>query len=89
MNNLIPRTLKSKIELEFFQILINGTSAQNYLLLVETVTELVLSIALLNKLKRLSLAVSPLVFPQFFIDKVSSRVYQKNIIPHIPLSGID
>jgi hypothetical protein len=89
VNNLIPRTLKSKIELEFFQILINGTSAQNYLLLVETVTELVLSIALLNKLKRVSLAVSPLVFPQFFIDRVSSRVYQKNIIPHIPLSGID
>src|SRR3972149_774693 len=80
---------KSKIELEFFQILINGTSAQNYLLLVETVTELILSIALLNKLKRVSLAVSPLVFPQFFIDRVTSRVYQKNIIPHIPLSGID
>src|SRR3989304_4546102 len=43
----------------------------------------------LNKLKRVSLAVSPLVFPQFFIDRVSRRVYQKNIIPHIPLSGID
>src|SRR3990172_890257 len=71
------------------KILINGTSAQNYLLLVETVTELILSIALLNKLKRVSLAVSPLVFPQFFIDRVTSRVYQKNIIPHIPLSGID
>lgn len=89
VNNLIPRTLKSKIELEFFQILIKGTSAQNYLLLVETVTELILSVTLLNKLKRVSLAVSPLVFPQSFIDKICSRVYQKNIIPHIPLSGID
>src|SRR3970282_584644 len=60
VNNLIPRMLKSKIELDFFQILINGTSAQHYLLLVETVTELILSIALLNKLKRVFLAVSPL-----------------------------
>jgi len=89
VNNLIPRMLKSKIELEFFRILINGTSAQNYLLLVETITEINLSIARLNKLKRISLAVSPLIFPQFFIDKITKRVYQKNLIPLIPLSGID
>src|SRR3989304_9532352 len=89
VNNLIPHMLKSKIELEFFQILINGTSAQNYLLLVEIITELILSIALLNKLKRVSLAVSPLVFPQFFIDRLSSRVYQENITPHTPLTSSD
>ena len=89
LNNLIPRTLKSKVGIEFFQISINGTSAQNYMLLVEVVTEIVLSTAILNHIKRVSLAVSPLIFPQSFIDNISNKVYQKNIIPHIPLSGLD
>jgi hypothetical protein len=89
VNNLIPRTLKSKIEIEFFQISINGKSAKNYMLLVEAVTEIVLSAAILNHIKRVSLAVSPLIFSQSFIDKISRKVYQKNIIPHIPLLGLD
>jgi hypothetical protein len=88
LNNLIPRTLKSKIEIEFFQISIQGTGAKNYMLMVEVVTEIILSTAILNHIKRVSLAVSPLIFPQSFIDKISSRVYQKNIIPHTPLLGL-
>lgn len=88
LNNLIPRTLKSKIEIEFFQIPIHGTGAKNYMLMVEAVTEIILSTAILNHIKRVSLAISPLIFPQAFIDKISSRVYQKNIIPHTPLLGL-
>jgi len=88
LNNLIPRTLKSKISIEFFQISIQGTGAKNYMLMVEAVTEIILSTASLNHIKRVSLAVSPLIFPQSFIDKISSRVYQKNIIPHTPLLGL-
>lgn len=89
LNNLIPRTLKSKIGIEFFQISIQGTGVKNYMLMVEAVTEIVLSTAILNHIKRVSLAVSPLIFPQSFIDKISSKVSQKNIIPHIPLLGLD
>lgn len=88
LNNLIPRTLKSKIEIEFFQISIQGTGAKNYMLMVEAVTEIILSTAILNHIKRVSLAISPLIFPQAFIDKISNRVYQKNIIPHTPLLGL-
>lgn len=88
LNNLIPRTLKSKIGIEFFQISIQGTGARNYMLMVEAVTEIILSTAILNHIKRVSLAISPLIFPQAFIDKISSRVYQKNIIPHTPLLGL-
>lgn len=89
VNKIIPRTLKQKIELEFFKILINGVTPQNYLLVVETVTELMLLVTLANKLKRISLAVTPLVFPQFFIDKITAKAHKKNILPQIPLSGID
>jgi adenylyl- and sulfurtransferase ThiI len=89
LNNLIPRTLKSKIGIEFFQISIQGTGVKNYMLMVEAVTEIILATAILNHIKRVSLAVSPLIFPQSFIDKISRRVYQKNIILHTPLLGLD
>lgn len=89
LNNVIPRMLKSKIELEFYQIDISNVSAQNYLSLVETITEVLISIASSNKLKRLSLSLTPSIFPQSFIDKITKRVSQKNIIPHMSLSGFD
>ena len=81
--------LKSKIELEFFHVEISDASAQNYLTLVETITEIMLSISSLNKFKRLSLSLSPNIFPQSFIDRISKIVYQNNIIPHMSLSGFD
>lgn len=89
LNNLIPHMLKSKIELEFFHVEISDVGVQNYLILVETITEVLLSISASNKLKRLSLSLSPSIFPQSFIDKITNKVYQNNILPHMSLSGFD
>jgi len=89
VNRIIQRTLKSKIELKFFKIATSGSGARNYLLLVETVVEILLDIVSKEKFNRISLPVSPLIFPQSFIDKITNRISQKNMIPHIPLSGID
>jgi len=89
INRIIQRTLKSKIELEFFKVTNNGSSARSYLLLVETIVEILLDVAGKGKFNRISLPVSPLIFPQSFIDKITNRISQKNIISHISLSGID
>lgn len=89
LNILIPRILKSKIEFEFFHVKINDNNAQNYLTLIETVIEIMLSVAPLNQIKRLSLPLSPNIFPQSFIDRITKKVYQNNVIPHISLSGFD
>jgi hypothetical protein len=89
LNNLIPRMLKSKIELEFYQIEIKDTSAQDYLVLIETITEVMLATATLDKIKRLSLSLSPSIFPQSFIDRITKKVYQNNLIPYLSLSGFD
>ncbi len=89
VNRIIQHTLKSKIELRFFKIENKGVASRNYLLLVETIIEILLDQANSDKIKRISLPVSPLIFPQSFIDKNINKISQKNIIPHIPLSGID
>ena len=89
LNSLIPRMLKPKIELEFFHVEVNDLSSQNYLTLVETATEVMLSIATSNKFNRLSLSLSPSIFPQQFIDRITKIVYKNNIIPLMSLSGFD
>ncbi len=89
VNRIIQRTLESKIELKFFKIANTGSGAQSYLALIETVVEILLDVASREKINRISLPVSPLIFPQSFIDKISDRISKNKIIPHIPLSGID
>ena len=88
LNKIIPRTLHSKIDLDFYQISISS-GTKNFLLLVQTITEILITIAKLNKMKKISLAISPLIFPSPFVDAIIKRVFEKNIIPHIPLAGLD
>ena len=89
LNSLLPRILKSKIELEFFNVEISNGNARNYLSLIETVTEIMLSISDSSKFKRISLSLTPSIFPQSFIDRITKRVYESDFIPHISLSGFD
>ena len=89
LNKLFPRMLKSKIDIEFFNVKISNTSAENYLKSVETTTEIMLSIAKSEKFKRLSLALTPAILPQSFIDKITKRVYENKILPYMSLSGFD
>ena len=88
LNKIIPRTLQAKINLDFYHISIN-TSTRNFLLLVQTITEILIKNAKLNKIKKISLAVSSLIFPSAFIDANIKRVFEKNLFPHIPLAGLD
>ena len=89
LNKIIPRTIQSSLDLEFFKITIKGKSSQSFLKMIETITEILLSVAKLNKVNRISLAISPLIFPQWFIDNNFKRILQKKLFPLFPLSGLD
>ena len=88
-NNIIHRMLKSKIDLEFYKIKKNISNVLDYLSFLQIAVDLQLHIAKLNKIDRISLPLSPLIFNQSYIDKVEKKIFQNNLIPHIPLSGID
>lgn len=89
VNRIIQRTLQSKIELKFFKIANISSSSQSYLALIEAVVEILLDVSSKEKINRVSLPVSPLIFPQSFIDKINNRISKNKIISHIPLAGID
>ena len=86
LNRILPKTIQSKIELEFFYVDIKN-SAKNVMLIV--VAEILCFVAKSNKIRKISLSLSPLIFPSYFVNSIIKRVFKKNFIPWLPLAGLD
>jgi adenylyl- and sulfurtransferase ThiI len=96
VNQIIRRTVEPKIRLEFYRITIPRISMKEYntkklqpLMLTEVTAKILVRIATINNIKRISLALSPLIHPVDFVESLTKQVYSKNLIPYSPLSGLD
>jgi len=87
VNQIIRRMVKPKISLEFYRIHINKKLP--LLMLTEITAKILVQIAITNNTKRISLALSPLIYPVDFVESLIKQVYGKNLIPYFPLSGLD
>jgi hypothetical protein len=58
-------------------------------MLTEVTAKILVRIAAINNTKRISLAISPLIYPVDFVEGLIKQVYNKNLIPYLPLSGLD
>ena len=87
VNQIIHRTVKPKINLEFYKIPINKKLAS--LLLAEITTKVLVRIATISSTKRISLGLSPLIHPVDFVESLIKQAYNKNLVPYFPLSGLD
>ena len=85
INQIIPRLIQDKIELEFFNLKIKPNGIKNYLIYVNSILEIMLQYS--NK--HVSLALSPSMFSIEFIDNSLKRVFEKKQIPIVPLAGVD
>jgi len=85
INQIIPRLVQEKIELDFFWLKIKSNGIKNYLIYVNSVLELMLT----QSNNRVSLALSPLIFSSNFIDYSLNRIFEKKKIPIMPLAGVD
>jgi adenylyl- and sulfurtransferase ThiI len=59
------------------------------LLLTEITAKMLVRIATTNNIKRISLSLSSLIFPVDFVESLIKQVYNKDLIPYFPLSGLD
>ena len=87
INQIIRRTIKPKVSLEFYRIHINKKLPP--LMLTEITAKILIQIAITNNAKRISLALSPLIYPVDFVESLIKQVHSKNLIPYFPLSGLD
>jgi hypothetical protein len=87
VNQIIRRTVKPKINLDFYKIPNNKKLA--LLLLTEITSKVLIRIAVTSSIKRISLCTSPLIHPIDFSESLSKQISNKNLIPYFPLSGLD
>ena len=85
INQIIPRLVQERIEIEFYNLKINPNGNKNYLIYVNSIIEILLSYS--NN--KISLSLSPLIFPANIIDNALNRIFSKKKIPIIPLAGVD
>jgi len=86
-NKILHSKIKPKINLEFYKIHVN--KKLTLLLLTEITAKMLVQIATTNSTKRISLGLSPLIFPVDFVESLIKQVYNKDLIPYFPLSGLD
>ena len=89
INQIIPRLVKEKVTLDFFEIKMNPTGAKNYLTFINSIIEVLLHEAKSKKLSYVSLALYPLDFSQSYIEYSVNRVFLNNKMPILPLNGVD
>ena len=87
INQIIHRTVKPKVGLDFYKIFDNKKLTA--LLLIEITTKILVRIATTNSIKRISLGLSSLIYPVDFVESITKQVYSKDLIPYFPLSGLD
>jgi adenylyl- and sulfurtransferase ThiI len=87
VNQIIHRTVKPKINLEFYKISVNKKLAS--LLLTEITAKMLAQIAITSSTKRISLSLSPLIHPVDFVESLIKQAHNKNLVPYFPLSGLD
>ena len=85
VNQIIPRILEDKIELEFIHLNINSNGIRNYLTYINSIIWILIQ----DSRDYVSLALSPLVFSSNFISNALKQVFESKKIPILPLSGVD
>ena len=89
VNQIIPKTLKKKISLEFFHINVNSKEAENYIIFINYVVNILIHEAKVGKFEYISIPMSPLLFSQKIIEFFVKKIFQNKKIPILPLFGID
>jgi len=85
INKILPRVIEEKIILQVCKM--NGSSGLPTT--VTAITQLMTSLASREKIGRISLGISPMIFPTSFCEYNANIAAQNKIIPWFPLSGID
>jgi len=89
LNHILPTIVRKQVQLEFFKLPIKDEGVDSHIVFVNVITAILSSIARSNKIKRVSLAISPLIYPLWFVEDSLSNISQKGLIPWLPLPMMD
>jgi len=85
INKILPRLVEKNIILRVCKI----SRSSSLLTVIITITQIMISLALKERIGRISLGISPMIFSASFCEYNSNLAFQNKIIPWFSLSGID
>ena len=89
INQILSHIIHNKIELQFCKLSLRSSGSSSVLLKVASITEILTVLATRMKIERISVAISSLIFPSWFIEYNASAILKKNLIPWFPLLVVD
>ncbi len=99
LDKILPRMLKSEVELEFLMTQKFAKNSDGMLTKISHITDVLIKFAKKKKISHLGVAVSPLIFPSEavsplifpseILQTLQKRIFTQELIPHISLAGID
>lgn len=89
INQILRHIIQDKVELEFCKLSLKSSGSSSLLLKIATITEILSDIANQNRIERISVAISSLIFPSWFIEYNAKVVLKKNLVPWFPLLAVD
>lgn len=85
INRMLPSVVQEKITLQFCKM----PKTQDPLMKILVMIYLMISIASSRKIKHVALPILPFTLPVWFVEDSTKIVFQKNLMPWIPLAGMD
>lgn len=85
INRMLTSIVKEKIQLYFCKI----PKIQDQLTKILIATNITMSIACSKKIRHIALSILPFVLPVWFVEYNMKAVFEKGLVPWIPLAGMD
>ena len=89
INQILCYVIQDKVELEFCKLPLKPSGSSSILFKVASITEILSVIATNTKIERISVAISSMIFPAWFIEYNTKVILKKNLIPWFPLLSVD
>lgn len=89
INQILSHIIQEKVELQFCKLSLKSSGSSSILFKVVSITEILSVLAAKIKIERISIAVSSLIFPSWFIEYNAKLVLKKNLVPWFPLLVVD
>ena len=89
INQILSHIIQDKVELQFCKLSLKSSGSSGTLFKISVITEILSVLATKIKIKRISVAVSTLIFPSWFIEYNAKVILKKNLVPWFPLLAVD
>ena len=89
INQILSHIIQDKVELQFCKLSLKSSGSSSFLLKIAAITEILTVIATRTKIERISVAISSMIFPAWFIEYNAKVVLKKKLVPWFPLLGVD